>query len=239
MSPADPQRCPHASPVSTPHGCRRREFLQAAAALPAAMMAAQLAQGQSPATAKLPQITFGKHSISRLVCGSNPFHGGSHLSTFVNREMHSYYTDEQILKTLHHCEEVGINAWQSDPHRLETYRRHVDAGGKMTSWSSPPAIPNLAKLAAGGCIAVAHHGEVTDNLFNRGKLDHVNEYLQRIRDAGMMVGVSTHMPDVVDAIESKGWDLDYYMTCIYERHRSEETLKEELLPLRRRSARSI
>ena len=40
----------------------------------------------------------------------------------------------------------------------------------------------------------------------------------------MLVGVSTHMPDVVDAIESKGWDIDYYMTCVYERHRSEADL---------------
>ena len=36
----------------------------------------------------------------------------------------------------------------------------------------------------------------------------------------MQVGVSTHMPDVVDAVESKGWDVDFYMTCVYERHRS-------------------
>ena len=35
-------------------------------------------------------------------------------------------------------------------------------------------------------------------------------------------------PDVVDAVESKGWDLDYYMTCVYERHRSEEALKKLL-----------
>jgi hypothetical protein len=36
------------------------------------------------------------------------------------------------------------------------------------------------------------------------------------------------MPAVVDAIESKGWDLDYYMTCVYERHRSAEDLKKLL-----------
>jgi hypothetical protein len=229
MPPVDPHRSADASPVSIPHGCRRREFLQAAAGLPAAMMAAQLAQGQSPAPTKLPQIAFGKHSISRLVCGSNPFHAGSHLSTFVNREMHSYYTEEQVLKTLHHCDEVGINAWQSDPHRLETYRLHVDAGGKMHFMVLAAGDAEvLKKLVAGGCLAVAHHGEVTDNLFKRGKLDRVNEYLKRIRQSGMMVGVSTHMPDVVDAIESKGWDLDYYMTCVYERHRSEADLEKLL-----------
>jgi hypothetical protein len=227
--PSDPNRSADASPVSTPHGCCRREFLQAAAALPAAVMAARLAEGESPAPAKLPHIAFGKHSISRLVCGSNPFHGYSHLSSFINREMHSYYTEEQVLKTLRRCEEEGITAWQSDPNRLETYRRHVDAGGKMRFMVIAAGKADVMKnLAAGGCIAVAHHGEATDNLFKRGKLDQVNEYLKRVRDSGMLVGVSTHMPDVVDAIESKGWDLDYYMTCIYERHRNEEALKKLL-----------
>ena len=54
------------------------------------------------------------------------------------------------------------------------------------------------------------------------------DYLKRVRDAGLLVGVSTHMPAVVDAIESKGWDIDYYMTCVYERHRSKEDLERLL-----------
>ena len=36
------------------------------------------------------------------------------------------------------------------------------------------------------------------------------------------------MPDVVDTIESKGWDLDYYMRCVYERHRSQQQLEQML-----------
>ena len=36
------------------------------------------------------------------------------------------------------------------------------------------------------------------------------------------------MPAVVDAIESKGWDVDYYMTCVYERHRTAEELEKLL-----------
>ena len=36
------------------------------------------------------------------------------------------------------------------------------------------------------------------------------------------------MPEVVDTVESKGWDVDYYMTCVYERHRSEAALKKLL-----------
>lgn len=210
----------------------RREFLQDVGVLSAAVVAAQgaaVASAAAPAEAKLPQIKFGKYSISRLVCGANPFNAGSHLSVFVNREMKAYYTPEQILKTLRRCQEVGINCWQSGSGNLELYRRFLDEGGQMhflAIEARDPAV--LKKLAQGGCIGVAHHGEVTDSLFKQGKLDEIHDYLKRVRDSGMQVGVSTHMPDVVDAIESKDWDLDYYMTCVYERHRSSEALEKLL-----------
>jgi len=213
----------------------RREFLQSAAALPASLAAAHrvlAAEGDSPpgGEAMLPCVSLGKYSISRLICGANPFNGGSHLSVFVNHEMKAYYTPEQILKTLRRCQQVGINCWQASLSRYDLFRRFREEGGQMYFLSiearDPAALKKLAE--GGGCIGVAHHGEVTDKLFKEGKLDEVNDYLKRIRDAGFLVGVSTHMPDVVDAIESKGWDLDYYMTCVYERHRSEEELKKML-----------
>jgi hypothetical protein len=111
------------------------------------------------------------------------------------------------------------------------YRRFVDSGGKMHFLSieaGKASIALLPKLAKGGCIGVAHHGEVTDSLFKQGKLDQVRDYLKRVHDAGLPAGISTHMPAVVDAVESKGWELDYYMTCVYERHRSREDLQKLL-----------
>jgi len=76
---------------------------------------------------------------------------------------------------------------------------------------------------------VAHHGEVTDRLFRQGgKLDQIGDYLKRVHDAGMLAGVGTHIAEVVDVVESKGWQLDYYMTCVYERHRTAEELEKLL-----------
>ncbi|MBM4039846.1 MAG: hypothetical protein FJ290_15170 [Planctomycetes bacterium] len=209
----------------------RREFLkQVGAAAVAAGAVAQVAAAEPPAEQpKMPATKLGPHTLSRLVVGSNCFNAGSHLSTFVNREMKAYYTPEQILKTLRCCQEVGINAWQSGCGNLPLYRRFLDEGGKMHFLSiecdNPKAIETLKE---GGCIAIAHHGERTDSLFKNNRLDFAHDYLKRIRDAGLLVGVSTHMPDVVDFVESKGWDVDYYMTCVYERHRSAEALKKLL-----------
>jgi hypothetical protein len=33
---------------------------------------------------------------------------------------------------------------------------------------------------------------------------------------------------VIDAIESRGWDVDFYMACVYERHRSAADLEKLL-----------
>jgi hypothetical protein len=208
---------------------RRREFLKKMVVAPAALAAAQYAVNASAGPAeepKLPQIRLGKHTVSRLICGSNPFNGGSHLSVFVNHAMREYFTPEQILKTLRRCQEVGINCWQAGTGNCDLYRRFLNEGGKMHFVAIASGDPSSVKaLADAGCIAIAHHGETTDQLFKSGRLDEMQDYLRRVRDAGLVVGVSTHMPDVVDAVESKGWDVDYYMTCVYERHRNAEALK--------------
>ncbi len=218
-------------------GCNRgarRDFLKTVGVLPAAVAAGGTAAAAAEGSARpvsvdqrtLPQIKLGPHSISRLVCGANPFNGGSHLSIFVNRSMREYYTEQQIFKTLQRCQQVGINCWQAGVGNIDQYQRFVDQGLKMHYIAIAAGdSAGIQKLARGGCIAIAHHGEVTDRLFKNGELDKARDYLKRVRDAGLVVGVSTHMPDVVDAIESKGWDVDYYMTCIYERHRSKEALE--------------
>jgi hypothetical protein len=200
--------------------------------LPVALMATQ---GSGSATAapaaepKLPQIQLGRYSISRLICGANTFNAGSHLSVFVNYEMRRYYTPERILKTLRRCQEVGVNCWQSGLGNIELYRRFVDEGGEMHYIAIAAGDPTgIQRLAKGGCVAIAHHGEVTDQMFKSGRIDEMQDYLKRVRDAGLLVGISTHMPDVVDTVESKGWDVDYYMTCVYERHRSAEALEQLL-----------
>jgi len=216
-------------------GFRRRDFLCLAAGAGAALSAgsAESRAGEQPpaaASGSLPQISLGPYKISRLICGSNCFNGGSHLSIFVNYEMRAYYTDEQILKTLRCCEQVGINAWQgSGPRNAQLYRRLRQMGSQMHYLAIDVGDEHsIRSLREAGCIAIAHHGERTDQLFKAGRLDQVQQYLKKVRDAGLLVGVSTHMPAVVEEIESRGWDLDYYMTCVYERHRSKEELEKLL-----------
>ena len=114
----------------------RREFLKAAAAIPAALTATQIFAADAPSgkpkpdAAPMPQISLGKYSISRLIVGCHNIDGGSHMSPFLDREMHDYYTPERAVKTLRRCEEVGINAWQGHERGtlLGIYNRYRQVG---------------------------------------------------------------------------------------------------------------
>ncbi|MHC4116913.1 MAG: hypothetical protein ACYSWO_05340 [Planctomycetota bacterium] len=206
----------------------RRKFLKNSGLLAVAAMAAGKGTNALAAGTKLPQIKFGKYSLSRLICGTNPFNGGSHLSIFVNNAMKEYYSEQQILKTLSRCEQVGINCWQAGYGNYKLYQRLVEQGGKMHYIAIGHDPSEIKEFAAAGTIGLAHHGERTDRAFKAGRLDDIHDYLKRVRDAGLMVGVSTHMPAVIEEVESRGWDVDYYMTCVYERHRTAEELEKLL-----------
>lgn len=191
----------------------------------------------SAQVSSMPTVPFGSHRLSRLIVGANCINGGSHLSRFVNEQMLAYFTDEQIASHLDDCRAQGINTWQSGYGNLGFYARYQQENGKLnyitlTEYEDDVPQALLEELVASGAVGIAHHGEATDVLFKRGEIDRIKDFISRahdtVGDSGVQIGVSTHMPAVIDYIESAGWDVDFYMTCVYERHRSREALKELL-----------
>lgn len=208
----------------------RRRFLQSAAAMSTGMMAARPAAG---AESPLPKVKWGKAEVTKLIIGSNPFYGYSHFNSVLDGFMREYYTQDRRMEVLHRCEKEGINTWQLhyNTPTIEDYKRYRSEGGKMnwflladfemmTNWD---LISTVAKM---GPIGIAHHGNRTDERFKARQMDRVREFTKRVRDTGVMVGVSTHNPAVVDFIEGQGWDIDYYMTCMYRASRMPEDFRE-------------
>ena len=180
----------------------------------------------------VPQMPFGPHMISRLIAGSNPINGGSHLSTFVNKQMKRYFTDEHVLAHLQDCYRQGINAWQSvsgNLHWYQTMKEHDMPINFIALGHETADEPDmLDRLLSAGTIAIAHHGEITDQAYKSGTMDTVREYCKKLRESGVMVGVSTHMPAVMEYILDQNWDVDFFMCCVYERHRSRQQLLDLL-----------
>ncbi len=170
----------------------------------------------------LPTVKIGPYDVTRLICGGNPFSGISHLSAELDREMLEYYTMPRLQACLDECWRNGINTFQSrgDRHQMRMYLEHRLAGGRM-QWIAQTAsefadiAANIAQIARFQPIAIYHHGTHTDNSWHRGEIDQVADIVKRIKDAGLPAGVGTHIPEVVQYAEDKGWETDFYMCCFY------------------------
>ena len=170
----------------------------------------------------LPTIDLGGHKVSRLICGGNPLSGISHLSAEMDRDMTEYYTMPNLMKLLDACYEHGINTFQSrgDRHQMRMLLEHRLSGGKM-QWIAQTASEfrdihaNIAQIARIEPIAIYHHGTHTDNSWHTGEIDKVRDYVKDIKDRGLPAGVGTHIPEVIEYCEEKGWETDFYMACFY------------------------
>jgi hypothetical protein len=116
---------------------------------------------------------------------------------------------------------------------MEDLLRYRAEGGKM-NWFLLGDFEMMTDLSLVGKVArefkpigIAHHGNRTDDRFAAGEAGKVREFCKAVRDAGVMVGVSAHNPAVFDRIESEGWDVDYYQTCVYRVTRTREEARRE------------
>jgi hypothetical protein len=206
----------------------RRDFLQLTAGLAAAaavLTPAAAADGKPATQPTLPTIKLGSHDVTRLILGGNPIYGHSHFNRLFSQHLTDYHTPERVQQLLKRAEQAGINTWQNSyaERTLQDLDRYRDNGGKMNwlclgkgDWDQKPErIDEAAKRKP---IGIAPHGAL----------------LKRIRDKGVLVGLSAHNPALVELAEEKGWPVDYYMTCLYYLTRPKEEQQKLLgkdLPL--------
>jgi hypothetical protein len=211
----------------------RRRFLRSAAAL-SAVAPASAALQQGPGAPPLPKVKFGNDQITRLIIGSNPFYGYSHFNRTLDQLMRDWYTQDRKMQVLHACERQGINTWQVhyNDQPIEDLKRYRAEGGRMhlilladfELMKNPKLLPEAAKL---GPLGIGHHGNRTDERFRNGEKQKVRDFLKMVRDAGVMVGLSTHNPAVIDTTESEDWDIDYYQACLYRVSRTAEEARAQ------------
>jgi hypothetical protein len=217
MSPSDPPSSDPLPPAS------RRDFLQQAAGLAAGVAAlTPAAPARADAQPALPTIKLGPHDVTRLILGGNAVYGHSHFNKHFSQHLIDWHTPEHVQQLLRRAEQAGINTWQNSyaERTLQDLDRYREAGGKMhwlclgkTDWDQKPQL--IDDAARRKPIGIAPHGGLGERLHRQGKLTVLNDLLKRIRDKGVLVGLSAHNPDLIALANDKGWDVDYFMCCLY------------------------
>ena len=219
----------------------RRSFLHTAATLGAGFAGAApslLAQGAAvpgPADSvpdseiKVPKVKFGKVELSRFVVGSNPFNGGSHYNSIMSGVMKEWYTPAKVLEVMQRCAKYGINVYNYvDMGRLRAdWERFLAEGGHMHVVAQAVAADPTELVKAIKPMGVWVQGERTDNAYRAGQMETIRDYCKKLRDLGVaMVGVGSHIPEVLALVEEQGWDVDFYAGCVYNRRRTQEELRK-------------
>lgn len=174
---------------------------------------------------EIPKVKLGNSDIeiTRLISGGNPLCGNSHFTPEMSKDMRDYFTPEQVVSYFHDLEKSGINTLQArgDFHRILYWRElFMREGGQLkfitqTASEMHDVFSNIRVIAATGAEAIYLHGTKVNNWWLDGEIDKAEDYLKCMRDCGVQVGIGSHIPEVFDYVEEKGWDVDFYMTCFY------------------------
>lgn len=170
----------------------------------------------------LPTIDFFGKKVTRLICGGNPLSGYSHVSRELDWEMLTYYTMPNVQALYDECWRRGINTVQTrgDRYMMRAYLEHRLNGGQL-QWIAQTASEfadikaNIREIVRYEPIAIYNHGTHTDNCWHTGRMDEVHDVVKAVKDTGLPAGVGTHIPEVIQYIEDKGWETDFYMACFY------------------------
>jgi len=178
---------------------------------------------------EIPKVKLGNSDIeiTRLISGGNPLCGNSHFSPEMSQDMRGYYTEQQVVGYFQDLQAKGINTLQArgDYHRILYWRElFMRQGGQLhfitqTASEMFDVFSNIRVIAAAGAEAIYLHGTKVNNWWLDGEIDKAEDYLKCMRDCGVQVGIGSHIPEVFDYVEEKGWDVDFYMTCFYNLHK--------------------
>jgi hypothetical protein len=207
----------------------RRDFLHASAL--AAAVTGAAAGAAPPSAVRPPRMQFGGVEISRLVLGVNPFYGFAHFNNIYGEMMKDWYTQEKVVEVMLRAAEFGINAFNYVElgRGPEDWKRFVAAGGKMHLIPQVTAGVDAVKMVKElKPVGLQRQGEVVDSAWQSGDMKSVQEWCKQVRQLGVLVGVGTHKPEIIEYVEEKGWDVDFYAGCVYNRTRTPEEWRKVL-----------
>jgi len=182
--------------------------------------------------ATFPRTDVAGVSLPRMLIGSNWINGYSHTSPAADKQITDYYCDtKRIGELLDAYLEYGIDAIMAscfDGESLlwravkETEQR---TGKKFILIDTPildmsdsaegrlNAQRRIELSAKNGVTFLLPHHSSAEELVNKhkGTMDRLPDYLSMIRDAGMIPGLSAHMPELILFSDANEYDVQTYV----------------------------
>jgi hypothetical protein len=180
---------------------------------------------------EFPRTVVGGVSMPRILIGTNWLLGWSHTGAAADKGiLEKYRKPEDFYPVFNAYLDYGIDAVMGPiskhPLCLEAIRYAEDRSGKKIIIIDTPAInvddSQAARAEAqaeikrsaeiGSTFCLIHHASA-EQLVNKNKraIPRLPDYLSMIRDAGLIPGLSAHMPELITYSDANGYDVETYI----------------------------
>lgn len=178
-----------------------------------------------------PRTTIENVSLSRMIIGTNWLLGYSHTSPAADRQITDRYDSREKLYPVlaafvNHGVDTIMGPLSSAPVMADAIEYTRQKTGKDMILIDTPGMnvddhPNARReaeqtirksAAIGSSLCLIHHASM-EQLVNKGKksIERLDDYTKMIRDAGMIPGLSAHMPEIVVYCDQNQYDVQTYI----------------------------
>ena len=180
---------------------------------------------------QFPRTTVGGESVSRLIMGSNWLLGWSHTSVSADQMIKRRYDSAEKFKpVLETYLKYGIDTimapFSAGPELVRAIkdteqkcgRRIIMVDTPFLNMDDTPEGRKEAELAVkaskeiGSTFCLIHHA-CAEQLVNKNlrQIVRLDDYTKMIRDAGLIPGLSAHMPEMIVYSDANGYDVETYI----------------------------
>lgn len=170
-------------------------------------------------------------SLSRMIMGSNWLLGWSHTGAAADKMITARYAaKEAMIPMLEAYMEYGVDTIMApfglSQTLVDAVKETEQKLGRPIIMIDTPCInvddtPEGRREAGavikdcadrGSKICLIHHSSV-EQLVNKNKgiINRISDYTEMIRDAGLIPGLSAHMPELITYSDDNGYDIETYI----------------------------
>ena len=178
-----------------------------------------------------PRTAVAGVSLSRMIIGTNWLLGWSHRSSSADEGIKARYScADDFFPILEAYTDNGVDTLMApistQPLMIDAINNFREKSGRSLILVDTPILnvddnqtarkeaeKQIRYSASLGCKFCLIHHSSAEQLVNKNKrtIERISDYTQMIREAGMIPGLSAHMPELIVYSDQNGYDIETYI----------------------------
>jgi uncharacterized membrane protein YphA (DoxX/SURF4 family) len=173
---------------------------------------------------QVPTVKLAGKEVSRIILGGNIICGFAHARDliYVSELVRAYHSPDKIYESLMLAEKCGVNTILTHPSiapAINAYWKHY--GGKIQfladcGWMEGTDTLGAIDYAIDHGASICYlQGEKADELVQKENWDYIHQCIEKVRNAGLPMGIGAHRISTLKSISEKGISPDFWMKTFH------------------------